>query len=251
MTTAIIVIPARFPSQRFPGKPLADIGGRSMIQRVWERSCQSALASRVIVATDDERIVEHVSSLGGEAVMTPPELASGSERVAWAAAGTGADVVVNVQGDEPLIDPGVIDAVIAPFFDGVQTDMTTAASPIMDAGDLDNPNIVKAVCAADGHALYFSRAAVPHVRDADPAGGRVGGSHLKHIGIYGFTATALRHFATLPESPLERLERLEQLRALEAGMRIHVVRVAYDSIAVDIPADVDRVLDAMRLRGLR
>ncbi len=235
--SVLVVIPARYASTRFPGKPLADLHGKPMIQHVWERCVASPGVERVLVATDDERIADAVRAFGGTCVMTPADLASGSERVAWVAAREQADIVVNVQGDEPLLPLDTIGAVIAPMLKNAGIDIGTAACPLPDAEAAMNPNVVKAVVAANGRALYFSRACVPHVRD----GADATGPWLKHIGIYAFRAAALARFAALPAGVLEQQEKLEQLRALEHGMSIHVALVAHDSQAVDTPSDLDVV----------
>lgn len=243
-----IVIPARYDSSRFPGKPLADIAGTPMIQRVWERCRSSRLAGAVLVATDDERIAGVVRAFGGDVVMTSPRCSTGSERVAEAAASRSEGIIVNVQGDEPLIDPATIDAVIARLRDDGEADIATAATPSHDAAGFADPNVVKAVCDPRGYALYFSRAPVPHRRDP---GGATETVYLRHHGIYAFRRDALQRFVRLPASPLERNEQLEQLRALEAGMRIAVVTVPASGPAVDTPADIDRVVEALRSEALR
>ncbi|MBL0175856.1 MAG: 3-deoxy-manno-octulosonate cytidylyltransferase [Ignavibacteria bacterium] len=243
-----IVIPARYASVRFPGKPLADIDGTSMVRRVYERCAQSTLAGGVVVATDDERIADAVRAFGGNAAMTPPELASGTERMAWVARNLPGALFVNVQGDEPLIDPAVIDAAVTPMLADAALDIGTAASPIEDDSEFSDPNIVKIAMTPGGRALYFSRAGIPFPRDGeDDAFAR--GARLRHVGIYAFRRAALERFAALPPSPLERIEKLEQLRALEDGMHIHVALVASDTIAVDVPADVAKVI--ARLRAAR
>jgi 3-deoxy-D-manno-octulosonate cytidylyltransferase len=242
MPEIVIVIPSRYASTRFPGKPLADIGGKSMVRRVWEQCMASELAQRVIVATDDERIAEAVREFGGEAVMTPPELNSGSERVAAVAEQIPGDIFVNVQGDEPLIPPSTIDAAIKPLLESEAIDIGTVACPLRSRDELMNPNVVKIACTADGRALYFSRAPIPYNRD----GSDLLEGYSKHIGIYAFRRQALQRFAALPESALERRERLEQLRALEDGMHIHVSMVAGDTVAVDVPGDVELVLKRLR-----
>jgi 3-deoxy-manno-octulosonate cytidylyltransferase (CMP-KDO synthetase) len=242
----IIVIPARYASTRFPGKPLAMIAGRSMIRRVWERCSLAEEEARVIVATDDQRIADEVASFGGVSMMTPPELASGSERMAWVAERCDGEVFINVQGDEPLMPPATIDAVAAALRESDAV-IATAACPLRDAAALRNPNVVKLVTDRSGNALYFSRAGIPFDRDAEgnPASGGNGfdapGVYFKHIGIYAFRRDSLLHFAALPSGLLERVERLEQLRALEHGMRIRVTIVPSDSQAVDTPEDLAAV----------
>lgn len=239
----VIVIPARYASTRYPGKPLALIAGRPMIQHVWERCGRVRTAARVLVATDDERIVRAVAAFGGEAMMTPSELATGSERVAWIAERVPGDTFVNVQGDEPLLPPETVDAVIRALRDS-DADIATAACPLRDPDQLANPNVVKLVTDVTGYALYFSRAGIPADRDQMDATGNPGvaaGVYRKHIGIYAFRRAALLRFAGLPAGRLEQREKLEQLRALEHGMRIRVVDVPTDSQAVDTPEDKELV----------
>lgn len=250
MTTDIaIIIPARFASTRFPGKPLADVAGKPMIRRVWEQCRLSRLAGAVIVATDDARIADAVSAFGGEAAMTPPDLASGSERAAHVARGLPAAIIVNVQGDEPLIAPETIDAAIAPLLEDESIDIGTVCRPFSDPSGLENPNLVKVVRDARGRALYFSRAPIPFQRDRNPSAPIPLAAYRMHLGVYAFRRAALLRFAALPPSPLERMEALEQLRALENGMSIAVREVTADSIAVDTPADIARVLAALIARG--
>ena len=220
----LVVIPARFDSSRLPGKPLADIGGAPMVVRVWERARRAEGIDRVLVATDDARIAAAVRDRGGEAVLTGP-CESGTDRVAVAAQGTGARVVVNVQGDEPFVEPTDVARVAAAVNEA--NPIATAAAPLVDG--VDDPARVKVVCDSDGRALYFSRAPIPS-----------GGPWRLHVGLYAYTADALSRVARLPPSPLERSERLEQLRWLEAGMRIRVVSVPAGPVSVDTPADLER-----------
>jgi 3-deoxy-manno-octulosonate cytidylyltransferase (CMP-KDO synthetase) len=234
------VIPARYASTRFPGKPLALIAGKPLVQHVVER-CQAARSlDEVIVATDDTRIWE-VAQNFCRAEMTSPDHATGTDRLAEIAERCACDAVVNIQGDEPLIDPAVIDAVAGALRDA---EMVTAATPIHDAAELDNSNVVKVVVNRAGRALYFSRHTIPYLRDAAnrPVTGQLAAfPFLKHIGIYGYWRETLARLVRFPVSPLEAAEKLEQLRALENGVAIAVVRVNYDSIGVDVPADVARV----------
>ncbi len=261
-TNTVIVIPARYGSTRFPGKPLAVIAGKSMIRRVWERCNATAGASvgttngaaRVIVATDDARIADEVATFGGEAMITPSELASGSERMAWVAERIEGEVFINVQGDEPLMPPATIDAVAAALRES-GADIATAACPLRDPAALRNPNVVKLVTDRDGNALFFSRAGIPFDRDAEGKPGSRGngfdtpGVYFKHIGIYAFRRDSLLRFAALPPGLLERVERLEQLRALENGMRIRVAVVPSDSQAVDTPEDLAAVEALLKARN--
>ncbi len=230
-----VVIPARYASTRLPGKPLAQIDGRPLIWYVWEKAKESACAARVVVATDDERIAAAVRGFGGEAVMTSPACASGTDRVAEAARGLSEEIVVNLQGDEPLINPLVIDAVAEPLILDPAVLMTTAALPQEDPDEYARPSVVKVVTDDRGDALYFSRAPIPHYRDS----GR--GRYRKHLGIYGYRREFLFRVAALPPSPLEEAERLEQLRVLQQGFRIRVVDVRYDSVGVDTPEDLRAV----------
>ena len=234
------IIPARYASSRFPGKPLHLIAGKSLIQRVIER-CQIAKCLReVIVATDDERIAQIARNFC-RVEITRADHPSGSDRIAEVASRCECDAVVNIQGDEPLIDPSVIDVVATAL---VGAEMSTAATIIKHVQEYDNPNVVKVVTDLAGRALYFSRRTIPLLRDhaAQPAAGQVAAfPFLKHLGIYGYRRDALLRLVKFPQSPLEQAERLEQLRALENGIPIAVVRVDYDSVGVDVPADVDRV----------
>jgi 3-deoxy-manno-octulosonate cytidylyltransferase (CMP-KDO synthetase) len=239
------IIPARYASTRFPGKPLALIAGKPLVQHVVEQ-CQKALAlSEVIVATDDTRIWE-VAQNFCRAEMTSPGHPSGTDRLAEVAQRCECDAVVNIQGDEPLIDPKVIDAVAGAL---AGAEMSTAATPLRAPEEYDNPNVVKVVVNAAGRALYFSRRTIPYLRDAasrSVAGQLAAFPFLKHIGIYGYRREALLRLVTFPVSPLEQAEKLEQLRALENGMAIAVVQVDYDSVGVDVPADVARVEKLLR-----
>ncbi|RYY89504.1 MAG: 3-deoxy-manno-octulosonate cytidylyltransferase [Comamonadaceae bacterium] len=241
-----VLIPARLASTRLPDKPLADIAGRPMVVRVAERARQSS-AARVVVATDTERIAEACATHGVEAVLTRSDHPSGSDRLAEACTRLGLDgddVVVNVQGDEPLIDPGLIDAVAGLLAARPQASMSTAAHAIGTLEEFTNPNVVKVVLQADGLALYFSRAPIPWWRDGSPDGvaGLPTPRPLRHVGIYGYRAAFLRAFPQLPSAPVEQCEALEQLRALWHGHRIavHVTDHA-PGPGVDTPADLERV----------
>jgi len=235
----LAVIPARYASTRLPGKPLVPLAGKPMIARVWERVGRAASVSGVVVATDDERIRSAVEAFGGQAILTRSEHRSGTERVGEvAAARPDVEIFVNVQGDEPLIEPAAIDQAVEALRADAQVSVATLAVPISNPADIMDPNVVKAVLDFDGNALYFSRAPIPWVRDR---GGPVHARHLKHLGLYVFRREALLDFATFPEGDLERVEQLEQLRWLENGYRIRVVETEYDSIGVDVPEDVKRV----------
>ena len=239
------IIPARYASTRFPGKPLALISGKPLIQCVVEQCQKARLLNEVIVATDDARIAD-VARRYCRVEMTRTDHPSGSDRIAEAAQRCDCDAVVNVQGDEPLIDPEVIDAVAGAL---AQSEMSTAAAVIRDVAEYESPNVVKVVVNAAGCALYFSRRTIPYLREA--ASGSVDEQlaafpFLKHLGIYGYRRETLLRMVGFPVSPLETAERLEQLRALENGIAIRVVQVNYESIGVDVPDDVERVENALR-----
>jgi 3-deoxy-manno-octulosonate cytidylyltransferase (CMP-KDO synthetase) len=241
-----VVIPARLASTRLPGKPLADIGGKPMVVRVAERAAASA-AERVVVAADDASIVQACVAHGVQAVLTRTDHATGSDRLAEACELlrlADNDIVVNVQGDEPLIEPALVDAVAALLEAHPEASISTAAHAIGQAAEFHDPNVVKVVLDAQGLALYFSRAPIPWWRDgaAAPAGTRPPAAPLRHIGIYGYRARFLRVFPHLPPAPIERTEALEQLRAMWHGHRIAVhVTDAAPGPGVDTPQDLARV----------
>jgi 3-deoxy-manno-octulosonate cytidylyltransferase (CMP-KDO synthetase) len=245
----VAIIPARFGSTRLPGKPLSDIHGKPMIQHVHERVRRARGLDRVLVATDDERIAAVVRAFGGEAVMTSTGHATGTDRLAEAAARTEADIVVNVQGDEPLLDPAGIEAALRPLLDEPALPMSTLSLPLRSVEEMLAPGVVKVVTDARGDALYFSRSPIPHVRQPDGVDARRAAEEAiarklarKHVGLYVYRREALLRFAALPPSPLEEAEGLEQLRALQAGMRIRVVPVEGEGgVSVDTPQDLERV----------
>jgi 3-deoxy-manno-octulosonate cytidylyltransferase (CMP-KDO synthetase) len=225
-TDVVIVIPARYGSTRLPGKPLVSLAGTTMIQRVYDRAKLSKLATRVIVATDDDRIVRAVEAFGG------------TERVAEVAAHVDGQVFVNVQGDEPLLEPEVVDAAISALLEDAATSIASVATPIRVKSDILDPNIVKTVLDFDENALYFSRAPIPWLRDA---AAKMEVRHLKHLGLYVFQRDALLEYPTLPQGTLEKIEQLEQLRWLENGWKIRIAEVDHDSVSVDVPEDVAKV----------
>jgi 3-deoxy-manno-octulosonate cytidylyltransferase (CMP-KDO synthetase) len=234
------IVPARYGSTRFPGKPLALIAGKTLIQHVVERCQQAAALSEVIVATDDTRIWE-VAQNFCRAEMTAADHPSGSDRIAEVAGRCACDAIINIQGDEPLIDPAVIDAVAGAL---EKSEMSTAATLIRNPQEYDNPNVVKVVVNHANRALYFSRRTVPYLREAasrSVSEQLAAFPFLKHLGIYGYRRETLLRLVRFPVSPLEAAEKLEQLRALENGIEIGVVKVEYDSVGVDVPADVARV----------
>jgi len=234
----VVVIPARYGSTRLPGKPLVSLAGQPMIQRVYERAKSAQRVDRVIVATDDARIMKAVQAFGGEARMTRSDHRTGTERVAEVAAHETGDVFVNVQGDEPLLDPTAVDTAVQALLEDPQASIATVATPIKTPGDIMDPNVCKVVLDFDENALYFSRAPVPWVRDTTS---KVQARHLKHLGLYVFQRDALLEYPTLPQGELERLEQLEQLRWLENGWKIRVAQVEHDAVSVDVPEDVARV----------
>ncbi|HKI12529.1 MAG TPA: 3-deoxy-manno-octulosonate cytidylyltransferase [Candidatus Acidoferrum sp.] len=234
----IVVIPSRYASTRLPGKPLVPLAGKPMVQHVYERAKRAQTVHRVIVATDDQRIVDAVTAFGGEARMTRSDHRTGTERIAEVAVHEAGDVFVNVQGDEPLIDPVAIDTAVGALLEEPQAQISTVATPIRHAGDIMDPNVVKTVLDFDGNALYFSRAPIPWIRDTQQ---KVHVNYWKHLGLYVFQREALLEFPTLPQGELERTEQLEQLRWLENGWKIRVAEVAHDAVSVDVPEDVARV----------
>ncbi|MGD9782532.1 MAG: 3-deoxy-manno-octulosonate cytidylyltransferase [Kiritimatiellia bacterium] len=244
------VIPSRWGSTRFPGKSLASIAGKPLLVRVLERVRLARRLDEILVATDDERIAAAARACGVRAAMTRPDHPSGTDRIAEAVQGIEADVVVNVQGDEPLIDPGLIDRVAATLADSEGWDMATAASPLRSAEELRNPDVVKVVRAADGRALYFSRAPIPFMRGAAADFAPVAGSHFRHVGIYGYRRAFLERLVKEPPCALENLEKLEQLRALAMGCRMRVLDCDAPGIGVDSPADVPRAEALLREAGL-
>lgn len=231
----LCVIPARYASTRLPGKPLKDIEGKPMVVRVYERASKAKRVSETLVATDDQRIYDAVLAHGGKAQMTRADHPTGTDRLAEVAASRpDADLIVNVQGDEPLIDPGLIDQLAVCFEQDRELQMATVKTEISDAAEQKNPNNVKVVTDRDGYALYFSRSLLPYPRhDGTPV--------YKHIGIYAYRRDFLLQYAKMPETPLEHAESLEQLRALENGYRIKVVETSSKFVGVDTEEDLEKV----------
>lgn len=236
------VIPARFASTRFPGKPLVDIHGQTMVQRVYLQACQATTLARVVVATDDLRIYDHVLGFGGEAVMTSDTHPTGTDRVIEVAERLpGHSAYINIQGDEPFIDPRQIDLVGEMLGRHGGAYIATLAKRLNDLADLHNPNIIKVVRSQSGQGLYFSRSPIPHVRKAGgEAEWHTQHGFLKHIGIYGYTGPALQAIASMQQTPLELAESLEQLRWLENGLPIYVDLTTFESHSVDVPEDLKR-----------
>lgn len=237
----LVIIPARYASTRFPGKPLADLGGKSVIQRVYEQA-QKAVPD-VYVATDDERIFEAVERFGGRAVMTSADHRSGTDRLneAYAKIGKGFDTVINVQGDEPFIQPQQIEA-IKGCFDSAGTEIATLVQPIEDVETLQNPNSPKVVLNARSEAIYFSRSTIPYVRGKEKEEWLKVHRFYKHIGMYAYRGDVLQAITALPPSSLEKAENLEQLRWIENGYRIKVAVTSHATIGIDTPADLDQAL---------
>jgi 3-deoxy-manno-octulosonate cytidylyltransferase (CMP-KDO synthetase) len=261
--SAIVIIPSRYQSSRFPGKPLAPIRNRPMIQYVYERAKAADSIAEIFVATDSRLIFDAVQGFGGNAVMTSEAHQSGTDRIAEAAGiisamGYNADIVVNVQGDEPMIHPDMINSVVGILEDG-KADIGTLVKKIDNPEEVFDPNVVKAVFNEGGYALYFSRASVPYHREMfGPEAlkrkgieslqtGAPGFFMFKHIGIYAYRTDILKRFTELPASRLEETEKLEQLRALENGMSIKVIETAYETIGVDTPTDLERVKKCLNL----
>lgn len=240
----IAVIPARFGSSRLGGKPLVDIAGKPMIQRVFEQSQKSSVVTRTIVATDDERIVSAVKTFGGEAVMTSDSCRSGTDRVAETAKLLGAadeDIIINIQGDQPVFDPKSLDDLIRPFKEYPGLAMSTLAYKIQNSREITDPKDVKVVFNRQGFAMYFSRAQIPFPRD-----GQTDVDYFKHLGFYAYTKIFLDQIVTLDSGTCEQVEKLEQLRVLEYGFPIKVAVTQYDSPEIDLPEDIERVEATLR-----
>jgi 3-deoxy-manno-octulosonate cytidylyltransferase (CMP-KDO synthetase) len=254
----VAVIPARYDSTRFPGKILADLDGRPMIEHVYRRAAAARGIDAVVAATDDPRIADAVRNFGGIVRMTSADHRTGTDRTAEVARDLRCEIVVSVQGDEPLIEPDVITQIVEPFRDDPSVQMVTPCRRITDAGEYTDPHVVKVVASQSGNALYFSRAPIPsgppkagpYLVDAGTGGGRPHGREtaaagfsrpiFKHLGLYAYRREFLLRFAALPQTPLELAESLEQLRALEHGFPIRIVETEYDSVGVDTPADLER-----------
>ena len=242
------IIPSRFGSSRFPGKPLAMLAGKPLVAWVVEAVKKAASLDEVLVATDDERIVRAVEEHGGKAVMTPSELPSGTDRIACAAGDfADDDILVNIQGDEPLIDPALIDGLVAKLRDNPGFSMATAVTPIKTLADYNAKTVVKVVLDKDDSALYFSRAAIPCDRDHEPD--LASGLYVRHLGIYAYRGGFLKRYIREPQCALEKTEKLEQLRALYMGAKIAVVRTEDDGVGVDTPEDAVRVEQLLLARA--
>ncbi len=240
--TIIGIIPARWASTRLTGKVLADIKGKPMIQHVWERAKQCATLTEVYIACDHETVLKAAEKFGARAIMTSPQLNSGTDRIARAARDLEAGIVVNIQGDEPLVNPGIIDAVTRELVRQEQYNVATPIRRITCESDIANPAVVKVVVDRNGCALYFSRSAIPFNRDNRPYADTV---YYKHLGIYAYRRDFLLAFNRLPASQLEQTEKLEQLRVLEAGEKILTVETRHDTVGVDTAQDLERVIALM------
>ncbi|HUK16672.1 MAG TPA: 3-deoxy-manno-octulosonate cytidylyltransferase [Bryobacteraceae bacterium] len=231
------VIPARFASARFPGKVLASISSKPMLQHVYERASQARYLTSTIIATDDPRVFEAARLFGAQVRMTRPDHVSGTDRVAEVASAHDAEIVVNIQGDEPLIDPAAIDAAILPLEHNSAVVMATLKKEIQNLREVADPNVVKVVTDRAGDAIYFSRCPIPFGREGHQP------RHFKHVGLYVYRRNFLLEYSRLPVGPLEEAERLEQLRAIENGFKIRVVETEYESVGVDTPEDLERVAE--------
>jgi len=236
---AIGIIPARWKASRFEGKILAMIAGKPLIQHVWERAKESHILEDLIIATDSERVIKAAEMFGGKAVFTSKDQPSGTDRIAEVVNPVDVEVIVNIQGDEPLIHYSMIDNLAQTLLEDKSIPMATIIKKITDKAELENPNVVKTVIDKDGYALYFSRFPIPYVReDGSPV-------FYKHIGIYAYTKDFLFTYTNLPKSPLEEAEKLEQLRALENGYRIKTVETDFDTVGVDTPEDLKKAEEAI------
>ena len=241
---SVIVIPARYGSTRFPGKSLARLRGRPMIQWVWEAASRSRLSEQVVIATDDDRIADVAAKFGADVVMTKKSHCSGTDRIAEVADKISAQLYVNVQGDEPLLSPGAVDDLIRGMAESPRIPIGTLAHRIERSAEWLSPDVVKVVCNRHGEALYFSRSPLPFMRTWNAKA-----KLLRHVGIYAYRAAALASFVALKPSALEMAESLEQLRALEHGMTIQVIETKYRCLGVDTPADLARVEAVLRRQG--
>jgi 3-deoxy-manno-octulosonate cytidylyltransferase (CMP-KDO synthetase) len=239
------VIPARFASSRFPGKVLAEIAGKPMLQHVWERAVMARYLPSILIATDDERVYTAARKFGAAVRMTRSDHLSGTDRVAEAASADTAEIIVNIQADEPLIDPAAIDAAILPLVQDSTIEMGTLMKRIESPLEIEDPHVVKVVTNREGDAIYFSRSPIPYMRNR----AEYANPHYKHIGLYVYQRDFLLGYSALPVGPLERAEHLEQLRALENGFRIRVIETDSESLGVDTPQDLEQVSRMFEFSG--
>lgn len=241
-TAAVGIIPARYGSTRFPGKPLALIAGKPMIQRVYENAVKAKLLTEVIIATDDKRIADLAESIGAKFVMTDTGIPTGTERVAAAAENSDADIILNIQGDEPLVPPELLDELVSTLIQNPDIPVCTPVTRIKSQNDLTDPNQARVVFDNNNRALYFTRSVIPFNRDIEEKSNWLQETeYWKHIGIYCFRKDFLFKFVKLPESRLEKAEKLEQLRFLENGYQVNVVKTNYSPVCVDVPDDIQKV----------
>ncbi len=238
----VAVIPARLASTRFPGKIIAPLMGHPLVYHTWQQVKRATLIDRIIVATDDPAVVAALAPYPVEVVLTDPGHPTGTDRIAEVARSIDAELIVNVQGDEPVIDPETIDATIRPLLADPEPVMSTARRALDDPEAIQDPNVVKVVCGTDGNALYFSRLPIPYFRD----GGMPSGNYWQHIGLYVYRRDFLLTYSTLASTPLERAEKLEQLRVLEHGFQIAVITTSYVAIGVDVPSDLEKVEELLQ-----
>jgi len=244
------IIPARYKSSRLPGKPLADIGGKPMIQRVWERAKMSKYAEKIIIATDDKRIYNTVKQFSNDVIMTPTELASGSDRVAYAVKNYDTDIVINIQGDEPFIEPEEVDQVAEILINDSKPVMGTLIKKIKNIEELESPDTAKVVIDKNGYAIYFSRASIPFYRDSSDKNQWLKDCiYYKHIGIYSYRKDFLKKFSNFVPTRLENIERLEQLRVLENGYRIKTAETKYEPMSVDTEEDLKEVRERLEIES--
>jgi len=243
----VAIIPARYASSRLPAKPLIDLCGKTMVEHVYRQAEKASLVDRVVVATDHPRIADAVRNFGGNVMMTPEDIPSGSDRVACAARTlAGAGIVVNIQGDEPLIAPQMIDEAIQPLLDDAAIPVGTLVKAITTSDELLSPNVVKVVLDDHGYGVYFSRSVIPYLRDTVAMDQwHLHHHYYKHIGLYVYRRNFLLEFASWPESPLERTEKLEQLRIIEHGYKIKTAVTIHDSVPIDTPADAEKVREIL------
>ena len=233
----VVVIPARLESSRLPNKVLLDVNGKSLIQRVWERVKSAKKIDEIYIATDNQKIVEVVNSFGGNAILTSTKHQSGTDRIAEAVENIDTDLVINVQGDEPLIDPNLIDSFVELFKNDYEVYFASAMHRIGTLEDLDNPNVVKVISDLKNNAIYFSRSRIPFSRDGEISVE----NYFQHIGIYAYKKDFLLRYSQLPQTYFEKIEKLEQLRAIENGFKIRMVETDYRSVGVDTLEDLERV----------
>jgi len=246
-SSVLVVIPARYGSTRFPGKMLANLCGFPLVYHVYHQAKKAKCVGEVLVATDDERIKKALEPLGVPVIMTRSDHASGTDRIAEVAENRSEEIIVNVQGDEPLLPPECIDATVQPLLNNQQIQMSTACRQITEQSWIQNPNIVKVVMNQKSLALYFSRSPIPYIRDVEQRQ-NLEGIYWQHIGLYVYRREFLLHLSKLPQTPLEKLEKLEQLRVLENGYSIAVVPTNYEALGVDTPEDLEQVERILKSR---